>query len=347
MMAKALNFFTLALIIILTGIHAPVTGVSYAQVDEPKPDKTQTDKTKEAPKQEAEPESAFSDIKLARPVTYPYVEDGDERQMLDFYRYESSRPGLRPVLIWFHGGGWVKGSREWIDPIAFEIASVGGYNLISAGYRLAGDKNVPWPLIIHDVKAVVRWVKLNAKKLRINPEKIIVGGESAGAHLAAMAALSAGVPELEGSENPGVSSNVAAVVLFYGPYNMDTLARKKRKMIKNSRCPKPNYSSPVLYLLDCPNVDTSTYNIDGCKEEDVKQANPATHLDSSDPPVFIAHGKDDCIVPWTQAKEFADALEEAGVPYEFISAKDGEHRVWTLDVEASDVVRFLDKHIDE
>ena len=94
-------------------------------------------------------------------------------------------------------------------------------------------------------------------------------------------------------------------------------------------------------------MDNTTYNIDGCKEEDVKQANPATYLDSSDPPVFMAHGKEDCIVPWAQAKEFADALEEAGVEYEFVSAKDGQHRVWTLDVSASDVVKFLDKHVGE
>ncbi len=280
-------------------------------------------------------------------MTYSYVEDGDEKQKLDFYKYLSSRPGLRPVLIWFHGGGWVKGSREWIDPIAYEIASVGEYNLISAGYRLADDENAPWPFIVHDVKAVVRWVRLNAKQLRVNPKKIIVGGESAGAHLAAMVALSSGVPVLEGSENPGVPSNVAAAVLFYGPYNMKTLAQKKQKSIDKGRCPKPNYSSPVLYLLDCQNVDPTTYNVDGCKEEDVKQANPATYLDSSDPPVFIAHGKDDCIVPWTQAREFVSALEEAGVDHKFVSAEDGEHRVWTLEVEASEVVEFLDKRMAE
>ena len=346
-MTKPLNFFALALIAVLVGIQIPAADISYAQADNPQTEKLQTDEPTPTPGPEVEPESEIFDNKLAKPVAYSYVEDGNEKHMLDFYRYVSPQPEIRPVLVWFHGGGWVKGSREWIDPIAFEIASVGGYNLISADYRLADDESAPWPFIIHDVKAVVRWVRLNAQRLRMNPDKIIVGGESAGAHLAAMVALSSGVPELEGTENLGVSSNVAAAVLFYGPYNMKTLARKKQKAIKSGRCPRPNYPSPVLYLLDCPNVDPSTYNIDGCDEEDVKQANPATYLNSSDPPVFMAHGKDDCIVPWVQAKEFADALEEAGVEYEFVSAEDGEHRVWTLDVSASDVVRFLDKHMPE
>ena len=341
---RLVSMYTLLLVIV---IAAFVPQTAPAQTNSPPSKEPGAVGAKESPVEQSEPEEELTEIKLAKPVTYSYVENGNEMQKLDFYRFLSSRPGLRPVLIWFHGGGWVKGSREWIDPIAFEIASVGGYNLISAGYTLADNEDAPWPFIIHDVNAVIRWVKFNAKTLRVNPKKIIVGGESAGAHLAAMAALSTGVSELEGSENQGVSSDVAGVVLFYGPYNMETLTKKKQKMIKNGRCAKPNYSSPVLYLLDCSNPDPSTYNIDGCKEELVEQANPATYLDSSDPPVFMAHGKEDCIVPWAQAKEFADALSEAGVVHEFISAKKGEHRVWTLDVTAEDIVKFLDKNMDE
>ena len=228
-MTRSLNFFTLALIIILTGIQAPVAEISYAQEDKSQADIPQAEKPDEIPKLEVEPESALSEIKLAKPVTYSYVENGHEKQKLDFYRYQSTRPGLRPVLIWFHGGGWVKGSREWIDPIAFEIASVGRYNLISAGYRLADDENAPWPFIIHDVKAVVRWVRFNAKQLRVNPKKIYVGGESAGAHLAAIAALSNGVLELEGSLNPLVSSKVAAAVLFTDPIICKRSPRKNKR----------------------------------------------------------------------------------------------------------------------
>lgn len=295
----------------------------------------------------AAPEVELPDIMLDKPVTYSYVENGNEQQKLDYYKFMSTKPGIHPVLIWFHGGGWVKGSREWIDPIAFEIASEGGYDLISADYRLAGDKNAPWPVIVHDVKAVIRWVKFNAKKLKINPRQIIVGGESAGAHLAAMVAVSPGVMDLEGRDNPGVSSNVAAAVLFYGAYNLQTMAQKKQNSIRKGRCPKPDYSSPVLLLLDCPDVDPSTYNIKGCDKEKVKQANPINYVDSSDPPIFIAHGKDDCVVPWTQAREFTQALEKAGVPFEFASSESGEHRVWTLDVTAKDIVGFLDMHLSK
>ena len=92
-------------------------------------------------------------------------------------------------------------------------------------------------------------------------------------------------------------------------------------------------------------MDQTTYNIAGCKKEDVKQANPATYLNSSDPPVFLAHGKADCIVPWQQAEELAEALTEAGVEHKFVASENGEHRVWSLDVTAGDVVEFLDEHV--
>ena len=320
---------------------AAVSAVSPAAMAE------QAENSADSEVKEQTNENILPGTRLEKPVTYAYVEDGHEKQVLDLYKFMGKRKTLRPVLIWFHGGGWIKGSREWIDPIAFEIATLGKYNLVSADYRLAGDPNAPWPLIIHDVKAVVRWVRINAAMLDVNADKIIVGGESAGAHLAAMAALSAGEPELEGPDNAGVSSRVSAAVLFYGAYNMQTLAEKKQKSITKGRCPKPNYASPVLYLLDCRDVNPTTYNIDGCEKEKVKQADPGTYLDATDPPVFIAHGEGDCIVPWSQAREFVKKLDKAGVKHRFESAKGGEHRVWTLDVSAEDVVKFLDKHMAE
>ena len=135
------------------------------------------------------------------PETFEYVDGGTARQMLDIYRVEGlpsqsvSERGLitsagRPVLVWFHGGGWVTGSKDNIEGIAFEIAELAGFHLVSVGYRLAGQGADPWPGIIVEVKSAVRWLKLNAGMLGIDPEQIIVTGESAGAHLAAMIASS-------------------------------------------------------------------------------------------------------------------------------------------------------------
>ena len=84
----------LAILTSIAGIRISAPEISYAQQG------AEADKPVETAVPEVEAEEELLDIKLAKPVTYSYVEEGDEKQKLDFYRYISSRPGLRPVLIW-------------------------------------------------------------------------------------------------------------------------------------------------------------------------------------------------------------------------------------------------------
>jgi len=293
-------------------------------------------------------EDVVAKAHLSEAVEYSYVKDGHQRQKLDFYRYEGEEESKRPVVVWIHGGAWIKGNKGSIDPIAFEVAGLGKYNLISINYRLADDESAPWPEIVYDVKAALRWIKLNSKKLGIDPDKIILMGESAGAHLAALAALSSGVEELDGDKNPGASTDVKAAVLFYGPYNMSSLAVQKNSAIKSGMCEEPQYSSPILELLDCPKTDEGRYNIDTCDLRDVRAADPATYLDKSDPPVYLVHGEKDCIVPRGQSKALHDELDDVGVRNELISVEGGEHEVSSLGLEAQDIVEFINESfVDE
>ncbi len=278
---------------------------------------------------------------VEKPETFSYVEGGTELQKLDLYRLKGiTEP--RPALVWIHGGGWMRGIKENVDQIAFDMASIGGYQLISVDYRYADDKSAPWPEIVFDIKAAIRWIKIHAEELGVDPERIILAGESAGAHLAALAAVSTGVTELEGTENTGVTTDVSAAVLFFAPYNMATLAEEKRRQIEDKNCMKPGYASPALELLDCPDVDKGRYNVDACKPEDIVLADPATHLDPNDPPMYVAHGTGDCVVPWTESKAFADALTEAGIQHEFVTTEGGVHRISSLNLNAADIVEFIE-----
>lgn len=280
---------------------------------------------------------------LSEAVEYSYVEDGHERQKLDFYRYEGE--AKRPTLIWIHGGAWIAGDKGSIEPIAFQVAGLGKYNLISIGYRLASDESAPWPEIVYDVKAAVRWIKLNSEKLGIDPDEIILIGESAGAHLAALTAFSSGVEELEGDKTPGASTEVKAAVLFYGPYNMSSFAVQKNSAIKSGMCEEPPYSSPILELLDCAETNGTRYNIDTCDLRDVRAADPGAYLDKSDPPAYLVHGEHDCTVPWGQSKALHDELDDVGVRNEFVSVKGGEHEVSSLGVKAQDIVDFINESL--
>jgi|GEM_PF-418674 len=288
-------------------------------------------------------EDAAAKSSLSEPVEYSYVKDKHERQKLDFYHYDAEKDAKRPTLLWIHGGAWIAGDKESIDPLAFEVAGLGKYNLVSINYRLANDESAPWPEIVYDVKAALRWIKLNSEKLGIDPDKIILMGESAGAHLAAITAFSTGVEELEGDKNPGASTEVKAAVLFAGPYNMSSFVVQKNSSIRSGMCEEPQYSSPILELLDCPETDKKTYNIDSCDLSVVRTADPGAFLDKSDPPVYLVHGEHDCTVPWGQSKALHEELDDAGVKNKFVSVKDGEHRIGSLGIEAQDIVEFINE----
>jgi len=302
-----------------------------------------------------EPGGTLADV----PETFSYVAGGTGRQTLDFFsitglpsQKEASR-GLaessgRPVLVWFHGGGWVINDKTNIEPIAFEIAELAGFHLVSVGYRLAGPAGSqdPWPGMIHEVKSAIRWLKLNAGMLGIDSDYIITTGESAGAHLAAMVALSAGVQDLEGTVNPGATSDVAGAVLFYGPYEFDTVVNQGLDLVLGGTCIVDTLNPLAVWaLLDCPVPDNVLDPLSGCSGMDLKEAGPVTHVDAADPPIFAASGTDDCFVPFQQVFDLQNALNAAGVPNEVSVTNGGEHDVETLSVTAQQIVEFLDENV--
>lgn len=94
-----------------------------------------------------------------------------------------------PILIWFHGGGWVIGNVEGSDGVARHLALGSGYAVLSVDYRLSPEVKFPGPL--DDCFGVTKWVYQNADKLNIDKDKISVGGDSAGGNLAAAVCLKA------------------------------------------------------------------------------------------------------------------------------------------------------------
>jgi len=95
-------------------------------------------------------------------------------------------PGPRPVLVYFHGGGWVIGDLETHDSTARKLAAASGVTVVSVDYRLAPED--PFPAAVDDCLAAVRWVVDNAGDLDVDPSRLAVGGDSAGGNLAAVAA---------------------------------------------------------------------------------------------------------------------------------------------------------------
>lgn len=101
--------------------------------------------------------------------------------------YRPSGEGPLPVLVWFHGGGWIRSGIDAVDPMCRALANAVGCLVISAGYRLAPEH--PFPAAVDDAYAATTWAAENAAALGGGPERLAVGGKSAGGTLAAAVSM--------------------------------------------------------------------------------------------------------------------------------------------------------------
>jgi acetyl esterase len=105
------------------------------------------------------------------------------------YRPAPETSGALPVLVYFHGGGWVIGDLDTHDALCRALANGSGCAVVSVDYRMGPEHR--FPAAVDDCLAATYWVRRNAATLNVSPDKLAVGGDSAGGNLAAVIALAA------------------------------------------------------------------------------------------------------------------------------------------------------------
>ena len=210
-------------------------------------------------------------------------------------------------MIWSHGSGWLaENGRQGADTLA-AILNPRGFAV--AGVAIRSSANATFPGQLYDIKAAIRWLRANANRYGLDPERFAIMGESSGGWTAAMAAVTGDVKSLEGNIGVrGPSSRVQAAVPFYPPTDF---LQMDRYMLQD--CVPFN---AIFGLTDCHADARSPESLLlGCAIEtcpaQVARANPITYVDRRDPPMLIAHGQQDIFVPYEQGALLYQAVRRA------------------------------------
>ena len=260
----------------------------------------------------------------AQDVTYG---DAGLRNHLDIWRRpDLPRDGAAPVLIQIHGSAWVTGSKRGQGyPLLAHMAER-GWVCVAINYSLA--PKARWPAHIIDVKRAIAWVKREIGAYGGDPSFVTLTGGSAGGHLTALAALSAGDPGFQpGFEDADTS--VAAAVPLYGVYDL---------MDRAGDCPKEQEA--FLERLVIGQSRTAAPEV-------WDRGSPLSWIGPHAPPFFVVHGAIDTLTSPVQAEAFAHALRAASNEPVALACLPGAQHCFDLlpSVRTTHTVRAIDRFL--
>lgn len=258
-------------------------------------------------------------VQSQRDIVYRTTEAGPLH--LDLHRPHSAKGKRAPVLVVIHGGAWARGERPkgWTG---YRRLVDAGFAVVSMQYRLAGQARAP--AAVEDVRCVMGWIARAADREGLDPQRIVLMGTSAGAHLALMAAT---IDKSEGLDPAecGPAPRAAAVIDFYGPTDL-----------------RPQ----SLGAWNSPSIG----NWVGQGESGAAMAarmSPTTRVRPGVPPMFIVHGDADPVVPIAASTALKAALDRVKVPSELHIVPGGVHGKFAPEVQdrlMADAVTFLKRH---
>jgi len=253
-----------------------------------------------------------------------YAGNGNIRQALDIYIPHNRVSEKLPVVVYIHGGGWARQSKDFAGHV-MPFIRTGRYIGVAINYRFVNEATILE--IVYDCKAAIRYLKANAKKYGIDKNKIGVWGHSAGGHLAAMIGLTSASKALEGDVGYYKKENgsVACAVDADGPTDFESLMSVEEEY-KNSPLFKSFFNNDM---------------------EAVKLASPITHADGSCIPFFIYHGVKDKAVSVKQSEELYDKLTKKGAKeIYFLKITDGGH-VFSDERITQQMLNFFDRYLHD
>ena len=250
-----------------------------------------------------------------------YLTSESHESKLDLYVPRNPAAPV-PVLMYFHGGFWVRGSKDASMLNVLPYLEM-GFAVVNVGYRLGRTSLAP--AAVEDARCALRWVFRNAEQYRLDTSRIVTTGHSAGGHLSLMTGMltpEAGLDDrCPGNEQP----SVAAIIDWYGPTDV------------GDQLEGPNRQNAVVeWFGGMPN-----------RFEVARRVSPLEYVRTDLPPILTIHGDRDVTVPYSHAVRLHEALEAVGAKHRLHTVPGGAHGGFTREqtVQIFETIeRFLAEH---
>ncbi|GAA2945510.1 alpha/beta hydrolase [Microbacterium luteolum] len=242
----------------------------------------------------AEMDKHVPDTKLDEQLDVSYGDAGADTTM-DVFR-PASADGPLPTVVWIHGGAWISGAKENVDPY-MRILAAEGYTTIAVNYTI-GPEGV-YPLAVHQLNDALAYIDEHAEELGVDPKQIVLAGDSAGGQLASQMATLITSPdyaEIMGIKPTLAADQVVATVLNCGVYDLAALARLDGIAGWGFKSAMWAYSGTRTWAEDSTGATMSTVD----------------WVTADFPTTYISGGNGDGLT-WLQSIPMAQRLDELGV----------------------------------
>lgn len=238
---------------------------------------------------------------------------------MDVYRPAGQFDEPLPAVLMLHGGAWISGTRSMMAPLCQELIKE-EVICATASYRLAPGHR--WPAMLDDSRAALRFLRDNASDYSIDPERIGVGGASAGGHLALLLGL---------TDDPEVATGPARANVVFNIFGPTDLTQ--------------DFPAAVANLVSMQVIGKAYAEA----AEELRAFSPLSFIDDRSVPIFTIHGTADQVVPVRQAQRLDEALRAANRVHRMVLIEGMGHDINPANEEVAkaiaDAFDFLKEHL--
>jgi acetyl esterase/lipase len=246
------------------------------------------------------------------------------------------------AVVWVVSGGWFSDSRSVNAGFAQPFLKR-GYTVFAVVH--GSQPKFTIPEVLEDMNRALRFIRANADRFRIDPERIGITGGSAGGHLSLMQGTAGTAGKADAADPVDrASSRVQAVACFFPPTDFLNYGKDGEEAL--GRGVLAGFRAPFDFQERDKKTNAFVLVTDEEKRRAIgRQVSPVTHVTPDDPPTLIVHGDADKLVPIQQAERIVAKFREAGVPAELVVKKGAAHGWAAMNQDLETFADWFDKHL--